>query len=184
MDVLVLSNTFAPLRRVSWQTAFTWLFSGRVEVIDHYVDRSVRSARASWPMPSIVRFLRKAAKVFRQGVKFNRRNLYLRDKGRCAYCGTKTAMHDFTFDHVTPRSRGGRTTWENIVVSCLPCNQWKGDRTPAEARMHMRYKPVRPKALPGVYDTQLVWQEGMPRSWRDYLGSVRYWHGSLDESGP
>lgn len=183
MDVLVLSYGYAPLRRVDWQTAFTWLFTGRVEVIDHYADRHVRSARSQWPMPSIVRFLRKAARVFRKGVKFNRRNLYLRDKGRCAYCGSHAAMSDFTFDHVLPRSRGGRTTWDNIVVACLPCNQWKGDRTPQEARMHLRYRPHKPKALPGVHDTRLVWHEGMPRSWRDYLGSVRYWHEALDHGG-
>jgi len=179
MDVLVLSNTWQPLRRVSWQTAFGWIFTGRVEVIEHYTDRQVRSAHATWRVPSIVRFFRAVRRKLRQVVKFNRRNVYLRDGGRCQYCQRAVASNDFTYDHIVPRSRGGATRWDNIVVSCLPCNQYKGSRTPPEAGMRLLTEPRRPRKLPGAGRARLAWQEGMPQSWRDYLGSVSYWTESL-----
>lgn len=181
MDVLVLTHAWRPLRRVSWQLAFQWIFSGRVEVIDHYADRAVRSAHREWPMPSIVRFLRKVRDRLRpRRITFNRRNVWLRDRGQCQYCGRGVPSHAFTYDHIVPRSRGGGTSWENIVVSCLPCNQAKGDATPDEAGMALRSRPVRPRSLPARNRGELCWQTGMPTSWKDYLGSVAWWHDALE----
>jgi 5-methylcytosine-specific restriction endonuclease McrA len=153
----------------------------RVEVIDAYEDRLIHSATQVFQMPSIVRFLHKVTGMFRRGIKFNRRNVWLRDKGACGYCGKKVQMTEFTFDHVFPRNQGGKTRWENIVVCCPPCNQRKSDKTLEQARMRLRIQPVRPKSLPGAYTPLLVWNENMPQSWKDYLGSVHYWHGEIDE---
>ena len=101
----------------------------------------------------------------------------------CQYCGQKVPMAEFTFDHVVPRQRGGATRWENIVVSCPPCNQRKGHRLLEECRMRLRAQPVRPKSLPGMAFPTLTWGEGLPETWKDYLGSFQYWNTKLDE-GP
>lgn len=179
MDTLVLDHTYRPISRVSWQKAFGWMWTNRVEVVETYANKVIRSASQSWPMPSIVRFVHKVRGYFRKGVKFNRKNVYLRDKGRCQYCSVKVRYDDFTYDHVIPSSKGGRTRWENIVVSCLSCNQRKADRTPEQAGMRLLRKPERPKSLPGGGTLGIQWHDHMPESWKDWLSTVSYWTDSL-----
>jgi 5-methylcytosine-specific restriction endonuclease McrA len=181
METLVLNASYQPIARVSWQRAFRLVFTGRAEVVETYEDRVIRSPRSVFPMPSIVRFLRMVTKVFRRGVSFNRRNVYLRDRGCCQYCGNRVPSNEFTLEHVIPKSQGGRTTWENIVVACIPCNRRKGDRTPQQAGLRLLTQPSRPKSLPGSRAAQLAWRQGMPSSCKDYLQSVRYWHSTLGE---
>ena len=182
METLVLNPYYQPIQRISWQEAFRLIFTGRAEVVENYADRVVHSACAVFPMPSIVRFVRMARKVFRRGVKFNRRNVYLRDKGRCQYCGERIPSSEFEFEHVIPKARGGKTCWQNIVVACTECNRKKGNRTPEEARMRLLCKPIQPKSVSWANSAHLSWSEGMPGSWKDYLRSVRYWHDELDGS--
>lgn len=181
METLVLDASYQPINRVSWQEAFRLIFTGRAEIVETYTDRIIRSARQAFPMPSIVRFVRMVKNVFRRGIRFNRKNVYLRDKGRCQYCGHRVPSNDFEFEHVIPKSQGGRTRWENIVVACTPCNQKKRNRTPERAGMRILSKPVRPKFLPGAGSSCLVWGEGMPETWKDYLRSVHYWNDTLEE---
>jgi 5-methylcytosine-specific restriction endonuclease McrA len=181
MDVLVLNRSYLPLGRINWEAAFTMVFTGRAEIVEEYADKVVRSASEIFRMPSIIRFLTRASCIFkRRNVKFNRKNVYLRDKGTCQYCRTKVPMSEFTYDHVRPRSQGGKTKWENIVVACLPCNHKKADRTPEQARMRLMAKPVRPTTLPGGEGRQFRWSEPVPESWKDYLGSVKYWTEGID----
>lgn len=181
MDTLVLDATYQPINRVSWKEAFRMVFTGRAEIVETYADRVIRSARRVFPMPSIVRFVRMVKNVFRRGIRFNRKNVYLRDKGRCQYCGERVPSNDFEFEHVIPKCQGGRTRWENIVVACTSCNQQKGNRTPDQARMHLRSRPLRPKYLPGANAAILVWDEGMPETWKDYMRSMRYWNDPLED---
>ncbi|MEM7588056.1 MAG: HNH endonuclease [Acidobacteriota bacterium] len=181
METLVLNASYQPVNRVSWREAFCMVFTGRAEIVENYADRVIRSACEVFPMPSIVRFVRRVSYVFRGGVKFNRKNLYLRDKGRCQYCWEKVPLNGFDFEHVIPKAQGGRTRWENIVVACFECNQRKGARTPAQAGMKLRSKPMRPKYLPGAVSGNMVWTDDMPLTWRDYLQSVRYWHDELED---
>lgn len=181
MDVLVLNRSYMPLGRICWQDAFGMIFTGRAEVVEEYANRLVRSAKETFRMPSIIRFLTKASCVFRRrGVKFNRKNVYLRDQGVCQYCGQKTPMTDFTYDHVRPKSMGGMTKWENIVVACIQCNHRKADRTPEQAGMSLIRPPVRPTSQPGSAFRLLKWDEHMPESWKDYLGSVKYWTEDIE----
>ena len=98
-------------------------------------------------VPRVVRLLN-YDRVPRTVVKFNRRNVFLRDENRCQYCRRKFAARDLSLDHVVPRSRGGETTWENIVSACLRCNVRKGSRTPQEAGMRLFREPSRPKRNP------------------------------------
>ena len=199
MDTLVLNSGFQPINRISWSEAIGCLFSRECEVVEVYEEKFVHSGRnvgddipdslsllrteedGKWFVPSVIRFLTKAAGMFRKGVKFNRNNVWARDKGRCQFCDQRVSRSGFTYDHVIPRCQGGRTRWENIVVSCNPCNQQKRNRTPAQAKMKLRRTPQRPKYLPGVTSPLLNWREGMPETWRSYLASYRYWHSELDE---
>jgi 5-methylcytosine-specific restriction endonuclease McrA len=179
MDVLVLNRSYMPLQRVSWQRAFGYLWTGKAEVVETYANRQVRSTTRTWPMPSIVRLVNTVASLFSRGVKFNRRNVYLRDKGRCQYCGCKVTTAEFTLDHVVPRSRGGKTTWANLVTACMRCNQRKGSRSVREAGFRLCTEPIKPRWVPGPAGT-FAWRVGMPESWRDYLGSIRYWSEDLE----
>jgi 5-methylcytosine-specific restriction endonuclease McrA len=178
MDTLALNYFGEAVGRIPWQDAFTSVFTGRAEVIETYSDRVIRSPRQVFPMPSIIRFVRKMKGAFARGVKFSRRNVYLRDKGRCQYCGVRVSPTDWEIEHVRPKAQRGKTRWENVVVACVPCNQRKGDRTPEAAGMRLRSKPIRPKYLPGTAPN-LIWSEGMPSSWRAYFRSVQHWHEAL-----
>ena len=174
--VLCLSSSFVPLGTTNWQKAMTWVISGRATVVEEYEDWTVRSAYKTWNVPSVIKFVKMVAGYFRKGVKFNRKNVWVRDKGTCGYCGKKVSQSEFTFDHVLPRRLGGKTEWANISTCCLACNQRKKDRTPEQAGMKLLSKPICPKSLPGVPGHFLTWGAGMPEAWRSFL----YWHEPLD----
>src|SRR5512147_2680397 len=102
MDTLVLSHAFEPVARVAWQKAITLLFEGKVEVIEEYQDRTVRSVTLELKVPSIIRFLRKI-RLRRRAVRFSRENVFARDGGACQYCGRRLRRAEATWDHVVPR---------------------------------------------------------------------------------
>jgi len=168
METLILTAAFEPVQRVPWQRAMTLWMGGRVEVVEAY-DQPVRTAQNHYEMPAVVRFLRGVRKRGRGRVKFSRKNVYVRDSGMCQFCGRYVERSVATFDHVHPRSRGGRTSWDNVVLACFGCNQKKGNRTPTEAGMKLLSKPVQPKNLPRVWGLGTSWQAGMPPVWRTYL---------------
>ncbi len=181
METLVLSAVYEPVARVSWQRAMTLLFLGKVEVVEEYEDKFVHSVTYEFRVPSVIRFL-KALRGRKKAIKFSRESVYARDKGACQYCGEKIARHEATYDHVLPRVSGGVTSWTNVVIACIPCNQRKGGRTPQQAGMKLRVLPLKPKHLPDVLRLTFTYQKGMPESWRNWLRDIAYWHGELDES--
>jgi 5-methylcytosine-specific restriction endonuclease McrA len=176
---LVLSNTYEPVARVPWQRAITLLFEGKVEVVEEYENKTVRSITMTFKVPSIIRFL-KYVRRRKPSVKFSRESVYTRDKGCCQYCRRPVKRHEATYDHVLPRSRGGQTTWENVVIACTPCNQKKRDRTPAEAGMHLRVQPVKPASLPETRSFSFLFDRNAPPSWRQFAASYAYWNTELD----
>ncbi|HZS39004.1 MAG TPA: HNH endonuclease, partial [Polyangia bacterium] len=106
-------------------------------------------------------------------------NVYARDRGRCQYCGTRVRRDEFTYEHVIPRVLGGRTSWENVVVACVACNQRKAGRTPEQARMRLLSTPVKPKRLPDL-PREIRYSDEMPESWKSWLQSAVYWDGELE----
>jgi 5-methylcytosine-specific restriction endonuclease McrA len=156
------------------------MFKEKVEVLEAYEDRTIRSVTLEVQMPSVVRFLR-LRRGKGKGIKFSRENVYARDHGQCQYCGRKLTREEATYDHVVPRAQKGITCWENIVIACVPCNQRKGGRTPLQANLLLKSMPVKPKTLPRSARVALQWDKGMPISWRAWLRDVTYWHGALDE---
>lgn len=173
--VLVLDQGYQPHRIVSWKRAVTMLFDGKIEVIEEF-DEEIKSVNIVIKMPAVVRLL-KAVSGRKRQVKFSRINLAIRDDFSCQYCGDKKTLKHLTYDHVVPRAKGGRTTWENIVMACRPCNSKKGHKTAEEVGLRLRTKPIKPKWLPAnvfrIEDTRA----SVPEQWYNYL----YWHGSLVE---
>lgn len=111
-------------------------------------------------------------------VKFNRRNIYLRDRYTCQYCGCRPPREDLTIDHIIPRSRGGKSTWENVVLACLQCNVDKGSRTPEEANLVLRHPPAKPHWMATLRHTL----KGGPERplWQKFVDAA-YWNVVLDE---
>lgn len=149
MDTLVLSYTYQPLKLVNWFDAFNMVLSGRAELVQTYDDREVSSYTQTYKMPSVVRFVGGIINKFTNinYVKVSRKNVWARDKGLCQYCNKKMNVKESTLDHVLPRSRGGKKSWDNIVLACVPCNQKKDDMTPSEANMNLRSVPHKPKNI-------------------------------------
>jgi len=170
-QTLVLSQSFEPIKIVSWQRAITLLFLGKVEVIEQY-DRDIKTTSIVIKIPSIVRLVN-AFRRHKKPTKFSRVNIYGRDKYACQYCGAKKVIAELTYDHVVPRAQGGTTTWTNIVTCCSDCNREKANRTPTQAGMRLLKAPVQPTAAPVLVVT--VSRESVPDAWRDYL----YWTSEL-----
>jgi 5-methylcytosine-specific restriction endonuclease McrA len=137
-------------------------------------DDWVRSVNFEIQVPRVIRLLF-YDRMPRQKLRLNRRNIFARDGNRCQYCGKNFPSSELSFDHVVPRSRGGETTWENIVCACVACNVKKGGRTPKEANMKLIRPPVRPKHSP-----LLAIKLGNPKyeSWRSFVANA-YWSVDL-----
>ena len=134
--VLLLNQTYEPLGTVSVARAVIMTFKDTVTVEEFDGERVLRSARAEFRVPSVIRrrtYINVRRRQEASGIK--RMRIYMRDKFRCQYCGEKKAASDLTLDHILPRSRGGDNSPVNIVTACVSCNNRKGNRTPAEARM-------------------------------------------------
>lgn len=166
-SVLLLNASYEPLKVISWQRAVTLFFMGKVEVVEEY-DHHIRSVSLVLRAPAVVRLLQ-FVKIGRKSPPLCRANILARDDFECQYCGHELSSKEATLDHVVPRSQGGRTSWENIVCCCPSCNRRKGGRTPAEARMLLRKKPVKPDWLP-VLNMRLNGK--VPLSWQLFLRST------------
>jgi len=172
-QTLLLTQSYAPLKIITWQRAITLLTLGKVEIVSTY-DREVRSTSVVFKMPAVARLVR-AFKRPKKPVKFSRVNIYARDQYCCQYCRKQFLMSELTYDHVIPRAQGGKTVWTNIVSCCGPCNTKKANRTPEQAGMKLKKKPVQPKWVPAVQIS--VSKKNLHESWIDYL----YWTEPLEE---
>ncbi len=166
METLILTQGYLPHRIVDWRKAVTMLVIGKVEVVETY-DEVIRSVSVSLRMPAVVRLVR-SIRYRDPKVRFSRINVLTRDGFRCQYCGTKLPARDLTFDHVVPRSQGGKTSWTNIVTACRRCNADKGNRTPDQAGMKLLSTPVRPKALP-LGASRLSTGADLPDAWKSWV---------------
>jgi 5-methylcytosine-specific restriction endonuclease McrA len=199
MSVLVLNRSFVAVHITNVRRAITLLFRQLAEVVlieegqygAYSFDswRELSAVRASFRDPTgdpdqdwvrAVGYDLQAPRVIRlvscdrgprNGLRFNRRNVFARDGNLCQYCGHHFPTSELSLDHVMPRSRGGVTSWENIVCACVACNVRKGGRTPTEARMQLIRQPVKPKRSP-----LLSIKLGNPKyaSWKSFVDNA-YW---------
>jgi len=162
MRTLVLNAGYEPLAVVSYKRALVLVLHEKASVLAADETDPVRSSTMCWPRPSVI-VLRNYVRIPGRQVPVSRRGVLRRDLQRCAYCGG----HATTIDHVLPRSRGGKDSWENLVACCLKCNNVKSDRTPKEMGWTLL---VRPRAPHGP--TWLVrGAERVEPDWSEYLGS-------------
>ncbi len=165
--------SYFPLSLWSWQDAIKAVFLRRVTVVSEY-DKIAHSPTQEIRLPSVIA-LKEYVPMDRQPA-FTRFNVFLRDGFSCQYCGDLFSAEDLTFDHVVPRSRGGRTTWGNVVTACSPCNLAKGHKLPREVKMF----PVRAPERPTCHELQENGRSFPPNylheSWRDFL----YWDTELE----
>ena len=162
--------SYYPLSLWPWQEAVKAAFLNRVTIVAEY-DQVVRSQRSELRIPSVV-VLKDYVKPQKR-VAFTRFNLFLRDQFCCQYC---TAKGDLTFDHVLPRSRGGITSWENVVAACSPCNLRKGSKTLKQSGLHLARMPRAPSAEEMQAHGRKFPPNHLHDSWLDYL----YWDAELD----
>lgn len=198
--VLVLNRTWSPITTTSVRRAVTLLYRDVARVIDpvsfnpvqfdqwvqsfeswseavEFSRNAVRCMRGhGWIMevPEVI-VLGRYAGARRRHRAPSRRNLFVRDRNTCQYCGRNARSVDLTLDHVVPRARGGQCTWENLVVACQRCNQKKGCRTPDEAGLELLRTPERPRNLSLELPNRQI-----PSSWETFLGEL-YWNQELQE---
>jgi 5-methylcytosine-specific restriction endonuclease McrA len=162
---LVLSSWYIPMRVADWQDAICAVYLNKADVIVSY-DETVSSPSTSMNLPAVIR-MRSTRARNKNSVKFSRQNVYARDNFTCQYCGKVCAFRELTYDHVVPKSRGGRREWTNIVTACRSCNDKKGDQSCDESGMFPRQNPVQPKSLPPS-GLQIA-REDAPIEWFDWI---------------
>jgi len=198
-SVLVLNKHYMAIRVIGAKRAFSLLFRELAEVVSFERGKYSNYDFESWcevsqfkrhfepdghdwvstvnfyiAVPKIIRLLF-YDRLPRNEVKFNRRNLFARDKNRCQYCGKRFPTSELSLDHVIPRSMGGKSNWENVVCACTRCNVKKGGRTPQQAGMTLIQKPVKPKRNPLIH-VHLGHQRY--HSWKQFL-DYAYWSVEL-----
>lgn len=165
--MLVLNATYEPLSVVSVPRAVHLLISKKAEQIE-FSDLTIRSANYSMPVPIVIRLHYYVRIPHNLPLPLSRRALLMRDDYTCQYCGSQPGKEQLTMDHIMPRSRGGRTDWENVITACAPCNRRKSNRTPEEAHMKLLSTPSRPR----FWSMALMTSPGND-VWRKYLTSYR-----------
>ena len=198
-NVLVLNKLYLPIHIVPARRAFALLCREVAEVVCLEDDRFetfdfeswcelsalrdefpaddhdyVRTVNFEIRVPKIVRLL-VYDRLPERAVKFNRRNVYARDESRCQYCGKRFPTSELTLDHVVPRSRGGHSTWHNLVCCCVACNARKGGRLPQESGLKLIRKPYKPRRSPLI---RLTIRDEKYRSWRHFVDEA-YWSVEL-----
>jgi len=197
-QVLVLNRLWQAVNVCSVRRALTLLFEGHAQVVwgdedgdfktfsfSQWRDLSHRTAGDEETVATVSFSIRVPRVILlmvfdrlpKKEVKFTRHNIFERDKNTCQFCGRIFERKDLNLDHVVPRDRGGPTTWENIVCSCIPCNTRKANRTPAEAGIRLIRKPKRPKWRPFV---QVSFGAPVHESWKHFL-DIAYWNVELGE---
>ena len=194
-SVLVLNRSYLPVHVTSARRAFTLLYQGIARVVNEQYQTFdfeewsqlavARDAEAVGTPGGPIRVPRVIALVAfdrlpKRHVRFSRINLMARDGFQCQYCGRRPHRAELNLDHVVPRSLGGRSTWENVVTSCVDCNRRKGGRTPRQAHLKLLRKPERPRWTPLA---NLMWSSVRYQEWRPFLSVVdaSYWNVELAE---
>ena len=194
--VLVLNRHYQPIHVTNVRRAFSLLYLGVARVIDpefktfDFESWAELSAEVNARDYDVIKTVNRAIRIPRvivlqlydripkTKVRFSRHNIYMRDSNTCQYCGQELPRAELNLDHVVPRSRGGATSWENVVCSCVPCNLKKGGRTPQEARMRLLRTPSRPRWTPLFRSAT---RRAFYSEWRPFisLADAAYWNAEL-----
>mgnify|MGYP001224177196 CR=1 FL=1 len=180
MESLVLNLMAIPVSIVPSIRAVTLVMSQKAVVLESYPDTFMRSASFSMQIPSVIQCTQSSyiPKKYVKILPFTRKNVYIRDQGRCQYCGRKVGLNAFSFDHVIPRCKGGLSVWENIVICCMKCNAEKGSKSLSRYKRPLLKQPFAPrldKAAPAHLVNKIATE--IPHiTWTDYI----YWNIILE----
>lgn len=141
-NCIVLNGDYSFLSIVNWRKALVLLYKGKTEVLK-YSDKVIRNCEGKiiTKIPLVMRLIKIVRMIYRNRVPFSKRNIMIRDGYKCVYCDS---TFNLTIDHVLPTAKGGKTSFENCVCACLPCNNQKRNRTPSEAKMFLKKQPYAP----------------------------------------
>jgi 5-methylcytosine-specific restriction endonuclease McrA len=183
-SVLVLNRSYLPIHVTTARRAFAMVYQDLAVVVnDRYEtfdfdawrrqrapsgDEAVGTPSGAIRVPRVI-VLRTYDRVPKRHVRYSRANIFTRDKYTCQYCGIRPHRSQLNLDHVIPRSLGGRTSWENVVCSCVDCNRRKGGRTPEQANLALRRPPARPRWTPLM---NLASSTARYAEWRPFLGII------------
>jgi len=168
MKALKLDSSYRPIEIIDAREAFCLVFMGRANLVEVYDNKFIRTVYQAYAMPCVIS-LNRYVKVGKVTLSCNKRNVLWRDRNTCQYCGKVFKTEKLTLDHVTPRSRGGPKTWENIVTCCHKCNQKKGNKLPHESGM----VPIRLPEPPSPYVFQTIGIKETHPKWFPYLRGQR-----------
>ncbi|HAC15306.1 MAG TPA: HNH endonuclease [Bacteroidetes bacterium] len=160
-NVLILNQDYQPLSVCNVRRSLLLLFLEKAEMLHERPDFKIRTVSSEFDFPSVIR-LRKYARIPFKNIVLTRKNIMKRDGNRCQYCGSSS---DLTIDHVIPKSRNGKDTWDNLVTACNSCNHKKGNKTPSEAGMKLKKEPYRPNHI--IFLRDYMGQIEDP--WKPYL---------------
>ncbi|MBN1669560.1 MAG: HNH endonuclease [Kiritimatiellae bacterium] len=195
-SVLVLNRLWQVVNICTAERALGLLFTGHAQVVHedggswntfsflewcdfshgHTGEDVVRTVSLRIRIPRIILLLF-FERLPNKDIKLTRHNVFERDRGTCQYCGKRYDRKDLNIDHVVPRHRGGVTTWDNVVCSCMRCNSRKSNRTPEEAGMHLIRRPKKPRWHPFI---EIKFRRTFDHSWRHFL-DVAYWNVEIGE---
>ncbi|HEO64786.1 MAG TPA: HNH endonuclease [Spirochaetes bacterium] len=169
MNVLLLNNTYEPVKVISWQKAIILHFKEKVDIIEVYEDFEIHSEKLALNVPAVVR-LHYYVNIHKHlNLRLSKENIFYRDNYTCAYCGKRLPKDQLTLDHVIPLSKGGKKAWNNIVAACNSCNNKKGNHLPE----HSHFRPMKKPFEPSVksYLSFFIKVQRIPDQWKDYLPS-------------
>jgi 5-methylcytosine-specific restriction endonuclease McrA len=180
-NVLVLNRSYLPIHITSVRRAFALIYRDVARAVNeeyqtfdfdawHRIDGepAIGTARGPIRVPRVI-LLVTYDRIPKRQIRYSRVNVFARDKYTCQYCGARPPRSELNLDHVVPRSMGGKTTWDNVVTSCVDCNRRKGGRTPQQARLSLIRKPARPRWTPLV---NLAISHSRYEEWRPFLSIV------------
>ena len=159
--VLVLNLNYEPINVCNARRAVVLLGKGKAELLENGRG-AIHTPSITMTVPSIIRLVYLVKRPFAQR-KLSKKEIFLRDRHTCQYCGQQT--RELTLDHVTPRRQKGGHSWENIVSACIPCNRSKAGRTPAEASMNLLRRPRAP--YPSPY--YVLYNRTILDEWRKFI---------------
>ena len=139
---VLLNADYTFLNLVNWKRAVCLMAKGKVEVVKDSRNIIRNCSGVELKVPAVMRLIKLIRTIYRSSVTFTKKNVLIRDRFKCAYCGAR--REKLSIDHIIPKSRGGKMTFENCVAACRPCNLKKGGRTPNEARMYLKVRPYQP----------------------------------------
>lgn len=169
VKVLVLNQTYEPLHFCNVKRAIIMVLQGKAENVE-MSDRVIRSPSRILPLPAVIRLLQFIKRSYRKGISFSKKNVLKRDNYTCQYCGK--IGPDLTIDHILPRSLGGKTSWDNVVVACQACNVRKGNRPLDETDMRL-IRRAKPPPFVMLLNFPPPSMQVFLKSWRHYLTDER-----------